>query len=132
MQNAILRATVRSYLWLSICDCELRAKLTLDYGIGCNPMVVNVTFYPAIKKPNAHLITDGIAQTEPEGPRLTNGRSGAARYAEPVHRVHSLYLLGRSGHRLDRRVPKQVPGRFGHAGRISIFLGRFRETHGNC
>ena len=48
-------------------DKQLREKLTPDYQVGCKRVIINKTFYKAIQKPNAHLITDGIEKIVPEG-----------------------------------------------------------------
>lgn len=119
VQNAILRATVRSYLRLSIWDRELRAKLTPDYGIGCKRMVVNFTFYPAIKKPNAHLITEGIEKIEPEGVRLANGE------LVPVN----VLILSTGFHNFNYMRPMEVIGREGHTIEDSWGEGRFAASH---
>jgi cation diffusion facilitator CzcD-associated flavoprotein CzcO len=48
-------------------DPELRRKLTPDYPVACKRLVISEDFYPAIQKPNAHLVTDGIERVVPEG-----------------------------------------------------------------
>ena len=57
----------RRFLEQSIQNPTLRAKLTPDYKFGCKRVVMNETFYPAIQKPNAHLVTDAIERIEPDG-----------------------------------------------------------------
>lgn len=64
----------RRYLEQSIQDPTLRAKLTPDYKFGCKRVVMNETFYPAIQKPNAHLVTDAIERIEPRGVVTKNGK----------------------------------------------------------
>jgi cation diffusion facilitator CzcD-associated flavoprotein CzcO len=64
----------RRYLNSSIKDPELRAKLTPDYKLGCKRVVMNATFYEAIQKPNAHLVTDGIERIEAGGIRTVDGQ----------------------------------------------------------
>ncbi len=58
----------------NILDPELKAKLTPDYSAGCKRLIVSDLFYPAISKPNAELVTDGITRVEPEGIRTADGR----------------------------------------------------------
>ncbi len=58
----------------NIVDPELKAKLTPDYSAGCKRLIVSDLFYPAISKPNAELVTDGITRVEPEGIRTADGR----------------------------------------------------------
>ena len=48
-------------------DPELRRKLTPDYPVACKRLVISEDFYPAIQKPNAHVVTDGIERVLPEG-----------------------------------------------------------------
>lgn len=57
----------------NIADPELRASLTPDYLATCKRLVFCSEFYPAISRPNAHLITDTIVKIEPEGIRTADG-----------------------------------------------------------
>ena len=41
------------------------AKLTPDYQIGCKRLLFSPTYYPAFARPNAEVITDGIAEVRP-------------------------------------------------------------------
>lgn len=56
-------------------DPELRRKLTPDYPVACKRLVVSEDFYPAIQRPNAHLVTDGIERVVPEGIRTKTGET---------------------------------------------------------
>jgi len=58
----------------NIHDPELKARLTPDYSAGCKRLIVSDKFYPAISKPNAELVTDGITRIEPRGIRTADGR----------------------------------------------------------
>jgi len=73
----------RRYLNKSIKDPALRAKLTPDYKFGCKRVVMNSTFYPAIQKPNARLVTEGIDRIEKEGVVTKDGE---------VHKLDVLVL----------------------------------------
>jgi len=64
----------RQYLKKSIADPVLRAKLTPNYKFGCKRVVMNSTFYPAIQKPNAHLVTEGIDHIENDGVVTKDGK----------------------------------------------------------
>ena len=64
----------RRYINQEIKDPELRAKLTPDYKFGCKRVVMNATFYPAIKKENAHLVTEAIGRFEQKGIRTGDGK----------------------------------------------------------
>lgn len=48
-------------------DPVLRRKLTPDYAPGCKRLIFSDTFYDAIQKPNADLVTDAIDHIEPRG-----------------------------------------------------------------
>lgn len=64
----------QQYLNKSIQDPVLRAKLTPNYKFGCKRVVMNATFYPAIQKPNAHLVTEGIERIEKNGVVTKDGK----------------------------------------------------------
>ena len=64
----------KRYLNKSVKDPVLRAKLTPNYKFGCKRTVMNATFYPAIQKPNAHLVTEGIDHIEKEGVVTKDGK----------------------------------------------------------
>ena len=49
----------------SIRDPALLAKLTPNYQIGCKRLLFSPTYYPALARPNAEVITDGIAEVRP-------------------------------------------------------------------
>jgi cyclohexanone monooxygenase len=57
----------------NIHDPDLKARLTPDYSAGCKRLIVSDVFYPAISKPNAELVTEGITRIEPEGVRTADG-----------------------------------------------------------
>src|SRR5690606_27129929 len=50
----------RDYLETSVHDPELRAKPTPDYAVACKPLILSETFYHALQRPNAELVTDPI------------------------------------------------------------------------
>lgn len=64
----------RRYLKSTIKDPVLRAKLTPDYKFGCKRVVMNATFYPAIQKTNAHLVTEAIDHIEKDGVVTKDGK----------------------------------------------------------
>ncbi|MGB0212418.1 flavin-containing monooxygenase [Algiphilus sp.] len=63
----------RRNLRRNVPDPELRAKLTPDYRAGCKRMIFCSTFYPAISKDNAELVTAGIDRIEADGVRTADG-----------------------------------------------------------
>ena len=58
----------------SVHDTELRERLRPDYRAACKRLVVSPDFYDAIQRPNAELVTSGIARVEPPGVRTRNDR----------------------------------------------------------
>ena len=52
----------------------LRAKLTPDYQATCKRLIFCSDYYPALCRPNAYLITEGIAVVEPQGIRTADGK----------------------------------------------------------
>ncbi len=71
------------HLKKGVADPELRAKLTPDYKAGCKRLIFCSTFYPAITRPNAHLITDRIARITPTDIETEDGK---------VHELDALIL----------------------------------------
>ncbi|MFN2164770.1 MAG: flavin-containing monooxygenase, partial [Anaerolineae bacterium] len=55
-------------------DPELRRRLTPDYQAACKRLIFCSDFYPAISRPNAHLITDAIERITPEGVQTADGQ----------------------------------------------------------
>jgi len=72
MQRQITRQCLK-HLEDSVPDPALRAKLTPDYQATCKRLILCSDFYPAISRPHAHLITEGIARIEPNGVRTVDG-----------------------------------------------------------
>jgi len=72
MQGAIARMC-KKHLRDNVPDPELRAKLTPHYKAACKRLVICSEFYPAISRPNAHLITESIEQIESTGVRTADG-----------------------------------------------------------
>jgi cation diffusion facilitator CzcD-associated flavoprotein CzcO len=54
-------------------DPELREKLTPNYQAMCKRLIMSDDFYPAIQKPNAHVVTEGIERIEAGGVRTKDG-----------------------------------------------------------
>lgn len=64
-------------------DPALRAALTPDYEVGCKRLVMAESFYEAIQRPNAHLVTNPIERIEGKGVRTADGH---------LHEVDILFL----------------------------------------
>jgi cation diffusion facilitator CzcD-associated flavoprotein CzcO len=87
----------------SVQDPELRERLRPDYRAGCKRLIMSETFYQAIQRPNATLVTEGIERVEPTGGRTRDGR---------LHELDVLILA--TGFRVDRFMrPMAVTGRNG-------------------
>ncbi len=50
-------------------DPELRARLTPNYRAACKRLIVSPSFYEAIQRPNADVVTEPIDRIEPTGVR---------------------------------------------------------------
>ncbi|GAB3210447.1 flavin-containing monooxygenase [Marinactinospora thermotolerans] len=55
-------ALARFHLRRQVKDPWLRAKLTPDYTIGCKRILMSNDYYPALTRPNASVVTEGIAE----------------------------------------------------------------------
>lgn len=119
VQNWILRTACKTYLRLGVRNKELRKKLTPDYGVGCKRIVGNFTFYQAIQKDNAHLVTDGISQIEPGGVRLNTG--------ELVEL--DVIVLSTGFYNFNYMRPMEMVGRAGHTIEDSWGDGRHYTYH---
>ncbi|NIB44163.1 NAD(P)/FAD-dependent oxidoreductase [Pseudomaricurvus alkylphenolicus] len=74
VQRKIMEWGCKLNLRFSVKDPELRNKLTPDYQVGCKRLIINNTFYKAIQKPNAHLITEGIERIDETGIHTKDGQ----------------------------------------------------------
>ena len=93
----------RMNLQENVKDGELRRRLTPDYKVACKRLIMSDTFYPAIQRPNAELVTAGIDSVEAHGVRTRDGR---------LHELDVLVLAtGFDGHRFMRDV--HITGRDG-------------------
>jgi len=100
--NAIDTAC-RANLTENVKDPELRQKLTPDYIAACKRLIMSNDFYPAIQKPNANLVTEGIERIEADGVRTKDGT---------LHALDILVLAtGFHGHQFMR--PMNVIGKNG-------------------
>ncbi len=81
-------------------DPDLRQKLTPDYEVGCKRLIMSDTFYEAIQKPNAELVTVSIESFCREGIRTSDNRT---------HQLDAIVLAtGFNTHQLFR--PMNVTG----------------------
>ena len=74
LQKHLVEFLCKTNLRLSIKDKTLREKLRPNYQVGCKRIVINTTFYKAIQKPNAQLITDAIDCITEKGIKTKDGK----------------------------------------------------------
>jgi cation diffusion facilitator CzcD-associated flavoprotein CzcO len=102
-QMKLIDEVCRANLEQAVTDSELRERLRPSYHAACKRLVISPDFYQAIQKPNAELVTEGIARIEARGVRTRDGR---------LHELDVLVLA--TGFRVDRFVrPIDVSGRNG-------------------
>ncbi|MEQ9009982.1 NAD(P)/FAD-dependent oxidoreductase [Algiphilus sp.] len=93
----------RRNLRKNVPDPVLREKLTPNYAAACKRLIFCSTFYPAISRDNAELVTDGIERIESKGVRTRDGR---------LHELDVLVLA--TGFQADRFIlPTRVIGEGG-------------------
>src|SRR5262245_47303848 len=86
-----------------VTDPELREKLRPTYRAACKRLIMHDSFYEAIQRPNARLVTEPIERVEPAGVRTKDGR---------LHELDVLVLA--TGFRVDSFVrPMTIIGRDG-------------------
>ena len=73
MQRLITRICLKQ-LEQDVPDPVLRARLTPEYQATCKRLILCSEYYPAISRPNAHLITEKITAVEPQGVRTEDGK----------------------------------------------------------
>jgi len=108
MMHKLFAWNAKRYLEKSIADPVLREKLTPKYKFGCKRVVMNSTFYPAIQKPNAHLVTEGIDKVTPEGIVTKDGTTHKldilvlATGFDPAAFMRPMNFTGRNGLSIDK------------------------------
>lgn len=114
IMHKLMAWNAKRYINAEIKDPELRAKLTPDYKFGCKRVVMNATFYPAIQKSNAHLVTDAIDKVESNGIRTKDGKLhelDVIVYAtgfDPLAYMRPMNFQGRDGVSINDRWSKKV------------------------
>jgi cyclohexanone monooxygenase len=90
-------------------DPDLRRRLTPAYQAGCKRLIVSDKFYPAIQRPNAHLVDIKIMRIEPAGVRTTDDllhELDVIVYAtgfDPFAFFRPAVIVGRNGISLNER-----------------------------
>jgi cation diffusion facilitator CzcD-associated flavoprotein CzcO len=113
-------ATAKAHLEAQVPDAELRAKLTPDFEFLCKRPLISSNYYPALRQPNAHLHTGGLAEV-----RGSTVVAGDGTEAE----VDTIIL--NTGFEVGRTTPiaRRIRGRDGrtlqdHCGRLAhAYLG---------
>lgn len=114
IMHSIFAWNARRYLKNAIKDPVLRAKLTPDYKFGCKRVVMNSTFYPAIQKPNAHLVTEAIDHIEKDGVVTKDGKLHKldvlilATGFDPAAFMRPMEFRGRNGLSIDDAWKKKI------------------------
>jgi cation diffusion facilitator CzcD-associated flavoprotein CzcO len=62
-----------AHLESRVSDPVLRERLRPTYRAACKRLIISDGFYAAIQRPNATLVTEGIARIEPAGVRTRDG-----------------------------------------------------------
>jgi len=114
LQHLLVSFFCKLNLRRSIRDPELRKKLTPSYKVGCKRLIVNSTFYDAIQKPNADLVTEGIQCIEEKGVRTQDGKLhelDVLVYStgfHPFNFMRPMNLTGLDGQSIDDTWAKKV------------------------
>lgn len=111
IQRKLLEWGCKLNLKWRIKDKTLREKLTPDYRIGCKRVIVNTTYYPALQKPNAHLLTDSIQCINETGIITKDGTNTSKQHDfdvivlstgfQPFNFMRPMNLTGRDGLHID-------------------------------
>ncbi|GAC1375103.1 MAG: NAD(P)/FAD-dependent oxidoreductase [Acidimicrobiales bacterium] len=100
-------------------DVELRRKLTPHYEMGCKRVLPSNEFYPALSKPNVHLVTEAVTGVDRTGVVTADG----------MHHDVDVVVFGTGFHVTDNPMAQLVHGRDGHTlseiyeGDLSAYLG---------
>lgn len=98
-----VQALARLTLRVQVRDRGLRARLTPDDQPLCKRQIVSGTYYRAIQRDNAELVTDGIAEVTANGIRTADG----------VERPADLIVLATGFRAHNYMRPMKVAGRDG-------------------
>jgi len=93
----------RAHLEAQIKDPVLRAKLTPNYRIGCKRILLSNDYYPALERPNASVVTDGIAEIREHAIVTRDGRE---------HEVDAIVFATGFQAATDM-APYEIRGRYG-------------------
>jgi cation diffusion facilitator CzcD-associated flavoprotein CzcO len=69
----LFQRIAQRHLERQVPDPELRAKLTPSYTLGCKRITMSDTYFPALTRPNAEVVTEPIAEVTERGIRTADG-----------------------------------------------------------
>jgi cation diffusion facilitator CzcD-associated flavoprotein CzcO len=96
----LLEKVARRKLRRSVPDPALRATLTPDYRIGCKRIIFSDDYLPALSQPNVELVSEAIAEVDPDGIRTADGR----------HRPVDTIILGTGFKVWDSPMAQRIVG----------------------
>ncbi len=105
--NRLVRAVATWNLEHVISDPVLRARLTPDYPLGCNRILISNDYYPAFNRPNVELVVSPIARAREAGLVTADGRVHAldavvlATGFETTRFLAPMRVFGREGRELE-------------------------------
>jgi cation diffusion facilitator CzcD-associated flavoprotein CzcO len=111
----------RKFMEQTIADPVLRSKLTPNYRIGCKRILLSNTYFPALQKPNASVVTAGITEIRENAIVTQDGQEHAvdaivfATGFEAAEAQAPYELRGRDGRDLNKEWVKGGEGYFGVA-----------------
>lgn len=109
----------RAHLRRQVRDPELRRALTPGYEVGCKRILMSNHYYPALDRPNAEVVTEGV--------REVRGRSLIT--ADGAEREVDTIILATGFHVTDPPIAGRVRGRDGRRlseawdGSMQAYLG---------
>ncbi|MEH6347615.1 MAG: NAD(P)/FAD-dependent oxidoreductase [Bermanella sp.] len=114
IQHLLVSLACKLNLRLSIKDPVLRKKLTPSYTVGCKRLIGNDTFYKAIQKPNADLVTQGIECITEKGILTKDGQLHELEVLvlstgfKPFNFMRPMNLVGKNGVHINDVWEKKV------------------------
>ena len=114
LQHLMVSIFCKYNLRTSIKDKSLRKKLTPSYTPGCKRLIANNTFYSAIQKPNADLVTQGIERITEQGIITKDGQLHELDVLvlstgfKPFNFMRPMNLVGKDGVHINEIWHKKV------------------------
>jgi cation diffusion facilitator CzcD-associated flavoprotein CzcO len=99
----LAESQARRHLESAISDPQLRAALTPDYALGCKRVLLSDDYYPALTRPNVHLVTAAVREIRPHSVVDAEGRE---------HELDVL-IFGTGFHVMDIPLGHRLRGRDG-------------------